>query len=156
MRFALLQEGARKRRRAKPSSMGCPSPGFFVSVADKGVTGAKPVSVASKGVVRGQLRLISAKTRSSSASVHSKDLMRRRKAAETTNAPKGSGRHGNLSRFAVCIIQEIVDFSIGGSVFVEEICGKRGKGMGRDCGGGTNVRRHPVRPRRFPKISEDS
>ena len=57
--------------------MGAPSPVFFVSVADKGVTGAKSVSVASKGVARGQLRLISAKTRSLSTSVHSKDLMRR-------------------------------------------------------------------------------
>src|SRR5882724_13199412 len=86
MRFALSQEGARECRRAKRGGVEHLLPLFFVSVADKRVTGVKSVSVASKGVAGGQLRLISAKTRSSFVSVHSKDLMWRQNAPETTNA----------------------------------------------------------------------
>jgi hypothetical protein len=47
---------------------------FFVSVADKGVTARVSVSVASKGVVGGRFRLISAKTRNSAVSVADKGV----------------------------------------------------------------------------------
>ena len=52
--------------------MRAPSPVFFVSVADKGVTGALFVSVDSKRVAGARFRLISAKTRRSSVSVADK------------------------------------------------------------------------------------
>jgi hypothetical protein len=45
---------------------------FFVSVADKGVTGALFVSVDSKRVAGGRFRLISGKTRKSAVSVADK------------------------------------------------------------------------------------
>ena len=141
MRFALSQEGARECRRAKRGGVEHLLPLFFVSVADKGVTGVKSVSVASKGVAGGQLRLISAKTRSLSASVHSKALVRSRRLPETTNADSSPSRpmtaaqdepalQDTPSPIAMCIIQEIVDLSIGERAFGKEICGKRGKGMG--------------------------
>jgi hypothetical protein len=50
------------------------TPRFFVSVPDKGVTGAKSVSVASKGVAGGQFRPKHGKTRRSAVSVASKGL----------------------------------------------------------------------------------
>ena len=53
---------------------GAPPPPHFVSVADKGVTGVKSVSVDSNRVTERQLRSISVKTRSSSTSVHSKGV----------------------------------------------------------------------------------
>ena len=107
-----------------------PSPAFFVSVADKGVTGAKSVSVASKGVAGGQLRLISAKTRSSSASVHSRDLMRRRTRLKR-QTPRSVGAPRNTSfRFAGCIIQEIVDLSIGWHVLDRRNLWKTWEGNG--------------------------
>ena len=75
-----------------------PLPRVFVSVADKGVTGAKSVSVASKRLTHRQLRSISAKTRSSSTSVASKGLSAvifSLRAPEKRKRPEQFGARGN-------------------------------------------------------------